>query len=637
MGLLGFKREGGAFEVQASDLQAHAVVLGATGSGKTGLLAVLAEELAREGVRVLAVDVKGDLANFAVRDEEWERRAASEGVSGKRAEAVVYTPGMCDCNPLKLLPPPPGLGAPWAAEAILSLTSFKGSPQARALLSSILTELEGASLADLSRAILEPPVKVVGGLPVDELLPPRSRKRLAGELASLAADPVAGCFSAGADLDLEGGPPVKVVYLAHLPEGLRMLAASLLLSRVYSWMVLRGGSERLKLAVVFDEARGYLPPYPRNPPPKEPLTALVRQGRGFGVSVLAATQNPRDLDYRVLSNAGFWAVGLLRAKQDREAVAEALAEVFGVAKADVSRAVASLKPREFLILSSANPEPVIVKVRHALTPLKGPLSPAELRRLCPPTAPAAPLQLPQLTLEKPGRGAYKPYLLAEGVAVYELPSGKAVERSFKLALDLETLRAVPLDPQAALKLGAPQGVASPPKQALERALREAERAVELALTEKVYKAAGLTSEPGEPRASFQARVAAELEERRKWVDKKYRERLTRLLGELERTAKRREEAEREAAAAFGEAFGAILSGRIRRGLAKAAGKGRKARARVEELKAREEKILRQIEELKREWSGELQKLEEAYRVSAVEVKPQIRELRFSILWVPVEA
>ncbi|MCC6051024.1 MAG: DUF853 domain-containing protein, partial [Thermofilum sp.] len=176
MGLLGFKREGGAFEVQAGDLQTHAVVLGATGSGKTGLLAVLAEELAREGVRVLAVDVKGDLANFAVRDEEWEKRAASEGVSGTRAEAVVYTPGMCDCNPLKLLPPPPGLGASWAAEAILSLTSFKGSPQARALLSSILAELEGASLADLSRAIHEPPVKVVGGLPVDELLPPRSRR-----------------------------------------------------------------------------------------------------------------------------------------------------------------------------------------------------------------------------------------------------------------------------------------------------------------------------------------------------------------------------------------------------------------------------------------------------------------------------
>jgi hypothetical protein len=72
-----------------------------------------------------------------------------------------------------------------------------------------------------------------------------------------------------------------------------------------------------------------------------------------------------------------------------------------------------------------------------------------------------------------GRGAYKPYLLAEGVAVYKLPSSKAVEKSFKLALDLETLRAVPLDPQAALKLGAPQGAAALLKHVLERSLRDA--------------------------------------------------------------------------------------------------------------------------------------------------------------------
>jgi hypothetical protein len=634
--LLGFKRDGRVFEVQPNDLLTHAVVLGATGSGKTGLLAVLVEELAREGVQVLAVDVKGDLANFAVKDEEWERRAAEEGVSGSRAEAAVYTPGWCDCNPLKLLPPPAGLGASWAAEAMLSLTSFKSSPQARALLSNILAELEGASLADLSRAILEPPVKVVGGLPVDELIPTRSRRKLAGELASLAADPVIGCFSVGAGLDLEGGPPLKVVYLAHLPEGLRMLAVSLLLSRVYSWMVSKGGSERLKLAVVFDEARGYLPPYPRSPPSKEPLTALVRQGRGFGVSVLVATQNPRDLDYRALSNAGFWAIGLLRAEQDREAVADALAEVFGVAKTEVSGAVAGLKPREFLVFSSSNLKPEIVKVRHALTPLKGPLSPAELKKLCPPTAPAAPPQLPQLTLEKMGCRAYKPYLLAEGLAVYELPGGKAVERSFRLALDLETLQALTLDPRDPLRLGAPQG-AEPPSQAIERALRGAEPAVASALTERVYKAADLVSEPGEPLASFQARVAAEMEEKRKKIDKKYRDKLAHLLGELEQTTKRRKAAEREAATAFSEALGAILSGKLRRGLSKLAGKGRRAQDRVNELKAKEEKTLRSIEELKREWFEDLQKLEEEYRVSVAEVRPRIRELRFSLLWISAKA
>ncbi|MEY4546023.1 MAG: hypothetical protein RL685_2218 [Pseudomonadota bacterium] len=37
----------------------------------------------------------------------------------------------------------------------------------------------------------------------------------------------------------------------------------------------------------------------------------MKQGRTFGVGVIVATQNPMDLDYRALSNAGFWAVGRL--------------------------------------------------------------------------------------------------------------------------------------------------------------------------------------------------------------------------------------------------------------------------------------------------------------------------------------
>lgn|GEM_PF-7036737 len=51
MDLLGFKREDGAFEVQPGDLQTHAVVLGAIGTGKTGPLAVLVEERALDKSR----------------------------------------------------------------------------------------------------------------------------------------------------------------------------------------------------------------------------------------------------------------------------------------------------------------------------------------------------------------------------------------------------------------------------------------------------------------------------------------------------------------------------------------------------------------------------------------------------------
>jgi hypothetical protein len=65
----------------------------------------------------------------------------------------------------------------------------------------------------------------------------------------------------------------------------------------------------LRALVVFDEVYGFLPPHPANPPTKRPLVALMKQARAFGVGVVVATQNPMDLDYRALSNAGLWCIG----------------------------------------------------------------------------------------------------------------------------------------------------------------------------------------------------------------------------------------------------------------------------------------------------------------------------------------
>ena len=44
---------------------------------------------------------------------------------------------------------------------------------------------------------------------------------------------------------------------------------------------------------------------------------LLKQVRAFGVGVLLATQNPVDLDYKALSNAGTWFVGKLQTERDK--------------------------------------------------------------------------------------------------------------------------------------------------------------------------------------------------------------------------------------------------------------------------------------------------------------------------------
>jgi DNA helicase HerA-like ATPase len=78
-----------------------------------------------------------------------------------------------------------------------------------------------------------------------------------------------------------------------------------------------------------DEVYGYLPPHPANPPTKRPLVSLMKQARAFGVGVVVATQNPMDLDYRALGNAGLWCVGRLQTDADRERVVEGLAGAGG--------------------------------------------------------------------------------------------------------------------------------------------------------------------------------------------------------------------------------------------------------------------------------------------------------------------
>jgi len=57
-------KPGPRLELDPADLLTHGLIVGMTGSGKTGLAIVLLEELLRQGVPVIAIDPKGDLANL---------------------------------------------------------------------------------------------------------------------------------------------------------------------------------------------------------------------------------------------------------------------------------------------------------------------------------------------------------------------------------------------------------------------------------------------------------------------------------------------------------------------------------------------------------------------------------------------
>ena len=88
------------------------------------------------------------------------------------------------------------------------------------------------------------------------------------------------------------------------------------------------GTDRLRVLVYFDEVLGFVPPTAM-PPAKKPILTLFKTARAFGVGLVLATQNPVDVDYKGLSNAGTWMIGRLQTEQDKSRLLDGLSSAGG--------------------------------------------------------------------------------------------------------------------------------------------------------------------------------------------------------------------------------------------------------------------------------------------------------------------
>ncbi len=131
--------------------------------------------------------------------------------------------------------------------------------------------------------------------------------------------------------------------------------------------------------MVFDEVYGFFPPYPLNPPTKAPLLSLLKQARAFGVGLVLATQNPVDLDYKGLTNAGLWFLGRLQTEPDRRRVADALGTLPGGGEA--SSLLSDIRPRTFVVHDVKSDHPRLMETRQCMSYLAGPLTPPQLKAL----------------------------------------------------------------------------------------------------------------------------------------------------------------------------------------------------------------------------------------------------------------
>ncbi len=105
----------------------------------------------------------------------------------------------------------------------------------------------------------------------------------------------------------------------------------------------------------------------------------MKQARAFGVGMVLATQNPMDLDYRSLANAGIWCISRLQTDADRERVVDGLSTAGDPDSArKIGQLVKRLKPRNFLVRNVHTGELTVVQARCAMTTMRGPMTRSEL-------------------------------------------------------------------------------------------------------------------------------------------------------------------------------------------------------------------------------------------------------------------
>jgi hypothetical protein len=179
-----------------------------------------------------------------------------------------------------------------------------------------------------------------------------------------------------------GKPRVSIFSIAHLGDAERMFFVSLLLSQTLAWMRAQSGTTSLRAILYMDEIFGYFPPV-ANPPSKQPLLTLLKQARAYGLGVVLATQNPVDLDYKGLSNAGTWFIGRLQTERDRGRVLDGLegAARSALDRREVEQVLSQLGNRIFLMSNVHEDAPVVFETRWVMSYLRGPLTRAQIRTL----------------------------------------------------------------------------------------------------------------------------------------------------------------------------------------------------------------------------------------------------------------
>lgn len=326
--------------LEPSDLSRHVAVMGAAGSGKTCLAKSILEEAALSGIPSLVLDLRGDLAQFAMPGQ-----GGSEAVGVRRRglqdllEVRLLTPGSDAGLQLSLYPL-------WSPEGLDEATRrFCRVAMAEALLGAVrVPETWGDLAREYLAQVLDTPsgsaslLRLLGQVrnptevPGESLLRSRTRREaLAEQLRQLSEGDQRHLYERGRRLNLDelltpsspGKVPVNVVWLPGLGDDqARHRFVATVLSDVCAWMS-KETSTTPRLLVYLDEVAPFMPPMGESSP-KRLLLRILQEGRGHGVCGLFCTRTFTDVDYKVLAQLGTLLLGRLGSTQDKARVRKML-------------------------------------------------------------------------------------------------------------------------------------------------------------------------------------------------------------------------------------------------------------------------------------------------------------------------
>ena len=346
----------------------------------------------------------------------WRKGLSDWNISPERvlalknaAQFAIFTPGSSAGIPVSVLSSLAAPELPWqenrevlrerissTATALLGLVGYEDIDPVRSrehiLLSNIFenawSQGKDVELTELILQTQTPPFEKLGAFPLDSFFPAKDRMELAMVLNNILASPAFETWREGQPLDIpsmlytkEGHPRHSIFYLAHLADAERMFFVTLLLSAVETWMRMQKGATSLRALLYMDEIFGYMPPQ-RNPSSKPLMLRMLKQARAFGLGLLLATQNPVDVDYKALSNAGTWFIGKLQTEQDKNRLLDGLESAAGgIPRSVFDKLISTLGKRVFVLHNIHAKAPEVFQTRWTMNFLAGPLTRTQIPAL----------------------------------------------------------------------------------------------------------------------------------------------------------------------------------------------------------------------------------------------------------------